>query len=570
MRVCGAASIIVISAFACGEFRNAGLLADVVSGQDRQSPPPSCTESETITVYLPEVIEWKQGRPVVEWLYGETRSGSPLFWSASNLPVGVELTDAAGVLGGMPAESGVYTTTLTATSDVCPEVSLTRAVTIEVLLQCANEVCPESPPCAELRIEDTVLDVEYVPALEARRLIGAGEVLAEDHLLVEAVLLNPPNALAERTLVLSVPNSKDTVLVHYTLPGGVYAPVSGQRIDLRYVHGEFGDRYLFLTIDHLKRFTLVHDGVLTRDELQRRCPDNPIGLHCQLPEVDWVPLSCSHPDSESYTTLALETVTAADEGPGVVRRRIGPGAGLVTGGMLLMLVDAVGCGDASCDDSPSPVRATMYEVPSECAVCRIAPFDQSGLLVPVSDLVLRGEVIHPRDATGATFTWTAEPPVSPGVLVRSPLDDDAVRLELPMVGDHTVRLGCTAQSAKANLKSCGPAEVRFSVLARPERPVRVEFWWFVPTVDSDPVSPPQLTFNGDSAQAQGPRFQAVEPSIFGELSIEYAVDNSVDVQAWIRVLVDGEQTMLRSELLSPGAIVPVGSLGPDGLQEVTP
>ena len=275
----------------CGEFRNIGLLDDMLIVPDNDAAEAVCAETESLTLALPVSFEWRLSRPVGVWLVGESSSGETLVWSASNLPPGIGLTDEAGVLAGAPSASGTYTSTLTATSSTCPGLSESRAIRIDVTVPCIDEDCGPSPECGALRHEAAALEVEYVSARGGRRSVSGGETLALDGLLVETVLLNSANASAQRTLVLAVPNSKDTVLVHYTLPGGVYAPVTGQRIDLRYLHGDYDDQYLFLTIDHLKRFSLVHRGVLTRDELQRRCPGNPIGLHCRLPEIDWVPLN---------------------------------------------------------------------------------------------------------------------------------------------------------------------------------------------------------------------------------------------------------------------------------------
>jgi len=559
----------VLGLLACGEFRNVGLLDAVSANKDKDNPSVACGDIETLNVAVPQSLVLGRGRPTVVWLNGSTGSGAAVVWSASNLPKGVELTDSTGIIAGTPSDSGTYTATVTATSASCDSVSTTRAVNIDVVSFCSLEDCPESPDCSGLRHESTALRVEYVPDQGPTREIGPSETLARDDLLVDAVILNPPENAFSRTLVLSVLNSKDVVLVHFTLPGGVFVPVTGQRIDLRYVRGEHDDGYLFLTIEHLKRFTLYHNGILTRDELQRRCPDNPIGRHCQLPEIDWVPLDCSHPTVMGAHSLALETVTAADEGPNVVRRRVGSGSGLVTGGMLLMLVNSVGCEGASCGDSPSPVRASYYEIPSECAVCRISRLEAEPLFAPATELELRGDVLHPQNATGATFTWTAEPPVTPGVLVRE-TNDDVVKLNFPMVGSHTVRLGCTAKNTKASLNSCGPSEVRLAVKQRADRPVRVEFWWLVPTVDEDPEAPPQLTFNGDAAQEQGPQFQVVEPSSFGGLQVRYPAGDGPSVQVWVRVLVDGVEESLWNETLEPGDLRDLGELSPAGLSGVEP
>ena len=548
----------------CGEFSNLIGLAVDTPVVVRSDASAVCADLERIDLTTPNSMTWIQGRPNIQWLRGTTASGAHLVWTASNLPAGLELTDPKGAIGGTPTATGASTVTITAQSVDCPDVSSSQAVTMNVVPSCSGPDCPDSPSCDGLRFESVALQVEYLEDAGGRRTIGAGESLASDHLLVETVTLNPAGSTANRTLILAVPNSKDTILVHYTLPGGVYAPVSGQRIDLRYVHGTSDDRYLFLTIDHLKRFTLVDGGVLGRDELQRVCPGNPIGLHCQLPEVDWVPLDCEHPSDVQRTPLALETVTAADEGPGVVQKRIGAGQGLITGGVLLMLVDAYACSGSSCDGSPSPYRATLYEIPGECAVCRIGPWDPSGLVAPVEELQLVGEVIHPQNSIGADFTWTSEPPATPGVF-GAVANDNEVLLNLPMVGEYTVRMGCTARSRKANLKSCGPAETKVVVKQRDDRPLRVEFGWFVPAGDEVPSVPPMLLFNADAALVQGPGLQVIEPSSFGVLVIEYEASNTVPLEGWVRVLVEGAEVSFWSGDILPSETVILGDLGPDGV-----
>ena len=96
--------------------------------------------------------------------------------------------------------------------------------------------------------------------------------------------------------------------------------------------------------------------------------------------------------------------------------------------------------------------------------------------------------------------------------------------------------------------------------------MRVEFWWFVPTVDEDPSDPPKLTFNGDAAQDQGPRFQVIEPSSFGDLQVQYPAGEGAIVQVWVRVLVDGVEEFIWNDTLLPGDVRALGELGPTGLE----
>ena len=105
--------------------------------------------------------------------------------------------------------------------------------------------------------------------------------------------------------------------------------------------------------------------------------------------------------------------------------------------------------------------------------------------------------------------------------VRREVSTDAITAGRMPRGAQANTPGCTARSRKANLKSCGPAETKVVVKQRDDRPLRVEFGWFVPAGDEVPSVPPMLLFNADAALVQGPGLQVIEPSSFGVLVIDW-------------------------------------------------
>ena len=557
----------------------------------RDLPVTSCADTLKLEAQAPLLPAGVVGVPWYGFLRHEADEDTRVVWAAQwradapedrgtrekgwqeGLPAGLSLVAELGLLSGRPLQAGRFALRLTASVVGCEDRQATIEAFFGVDLPCdpAIEKCVATPSCQSASFGPLAVRVfhscvssltpcisaedcapgETCPAGTCQAIctkeellpVLPGDTLAFDGLTIsEANTLRGPGADTERRMVLNVPGSKKQIVVHYTIPGGVYVPLENSVVDLRFIRGMHDDAYLFLTHNLDPRFVL-YDGHLPPEELRWLCADSANGAKCRAPAFDLVPTSCATDepgDCGERRLVALEmTVDDPDPArPSQVEQRLIAGDVARTEGDLIRLVDAWEWA-GSCDAPAAPLhRVRFYTIPlAFCSVCE-AWVDSELIAVAPTTALFEARVLFPLAYDQATFGWTAQLPVSGAVTHKGSPTEGDFWLEMSMVGEYRARLTCDITLDGKLFQSClrSPAEVAVSV--RSVADLRVELVWNHVGAEPDEPLAPQLHVGAQEGEVQGLRLIAVDLDGLqtGAVEVRYEPkEPAPDIHAIVRI-----------------------------------
>lgn|GEM_PF-4194468 len=562
-----------VALLGCGEFDNATIRSHL---QDSQADL-SCGQRLSVALHNPVLPPLTEGLPWAGWLHAQGPQDGTLRWTVEGLPAGLSLAPDTGMVMGTPHESGPFSLNVTVHVDGCPEATDSQTWTIEVEPKCIED-CDILDTCGVVQ-RDTL--VAYVVGVKA------GDNVARNGLKVQSAAL--PRAVGSDTthaMVLSDPTSlsKDQVVIHYTLPGGVLPPVhKDEELDLRFIHGKHGDQYLFLTEQRQKpkgrRTKLsVYNGHLSADELVEQCPESGQGTHCPITDFHIGPSSCHGWSSCGPTDLLSVEVTTMPLGstsPGWTSTRLMPGqAGELRNHELLRLADATTVPwDGACGSNTDvPYRLSFYVVPvwGLCAFAEIHRADSNDAQNAPTGAVFTGRVLYPTEYAHATYHWSIE---GPSAVAQTPLAKDQAGhfwTELPLAGNYSVFLTTDLTlDGGQKMPPCAEhlAVNRFHI--PPPEGHRVELSWtpLTPSAGGTQESVPMLWVGSDHAGLpQAPMVQAVDLPVLTQpeaVLVDYPPSTGVVVQAELRIWANGRLVFTAEQTLAPGEQWDVGLLQPD-------
>ncbi|MFT5434007.1 MAG: hypothetical protein ACI9OJ_004719 [Myxococcota bacterium] len=533
--------LVTLAISACGGFDNTSLIESVSANANT-----TCETQTRIVIETPILPHATRSDPWVGWLHGsatDSASGAAVaaIWTVEGLPAGLQLDTSnaeLGLLSGSPQSVGNYQITATLTPVGCPALKASETFEFEVADGCADESC--AVDCSGLSSYPTKMSVEVVSDSE-RRVIGKGESFGADDVEVINNDLLAAGSPTDRQLVLRLPESKNQLVVHYSLPGGVRVPL-GERVDFRYIHGEHNDHYLFLSQGHLPQF-VFYDGYLSGEELALQCPDYSPIKQCSVPDFQAVATDCVRDDGK--IAVALSTLTG--DGAGAAETRLLPGSGGPSGNLVVQVIDAWACPDLKrCEpDYPPLHRMSFFQIPRRPMVCGVERVDD-GILVAPATASFAADIIYAESPDLVQFDWPVDSPMPQAQLIkdRTGGGDSLLTLSMPAVGTYTVRAKCAATVGGSQQEGFGTAELRVEVL--PLEHYRIEFQWRAIGSSSVPGETPQLFVGPFEAVNQGPNFQGIDfptgqPTLPIEVYYPFAADpdSTPQIQITTRVLIDG-------------------------------
>jgi hypothetical protein len=566
-----------VALLGCGEFDNATIRSHL---QDSQADL-SCGQRMPVALSHPVLPPLTEGQPWAGWLHAQAPQGGTLRWEVGGLPGGVLLAPNTGMLMGTPHESGLFTLNVTVHVDGCPEAMDSQTWEIEVEPKCMED-CDIPDACGVVQ-RDTL--IAYVVGVKA------GNRVARNGLKVLSAAL--PRAVGSDTthrMVLSDPTSlsKDQVVIHYTLPGGVLPPIQkDEEVDLRFIHGEHGDQYLFLTEEREKpkgrRTKLaVYNGHLSADELIKQCPDSGQDTHCHITDFHIGPSSChgwSSCGSTDLLSVEVTTMPPRSTSPGWTSTRLMPGqAGELRNHELMRLADAttVPWDDACGTNLDVPYRLSFYIVPVWfCPFAEIHRVDNNDAQTAPTGAVFTGRVLYPTQYAHAVYHWSIE---GPSAVAHTPLAQDQAGhfwTELPLAGNYSVFLTTDLSlDGGQPMHACDGhlAVNRFQI--PPPEGHRVELSWTPITPGGGGIqgSEPMLWVGSDHAGVpQAPMVQAVDLPAMTQsepILVDYPPSSGMVVRAEVRIWANGRLVFTAEQTLTPGDQWDVGLLQPDGLDRL--
>lgn len=515
------------------------------------------------------------GRAWAGWLHVH---GGPARWQLSGLPEGLVLGDDSGFIHGHPVSAGVYVVTATATHTDCSTSRLTAEVEILVEEPCGGEVegappCSPVPACTDAHRDRVTAYVHSYPLVSrpgAVASVGPGETYAADGLTVmEANGLRDPRTSPDtgRRMILAVPGSKDPVIIHFTVPGGVYVPIEGDVVDLRYIRGHHDDHYLFLTAGQHSRF-VVYDGFLPPEEIAARCPQNLVGDRCPMPNFAFVPMNCPRDFTCAPHVGAMELLADASDptDPSKSLRQLAPGAVARSSGQLIRVVDAwERSSDSACSLEDPPRYFGFYQIP--IAACSVAEahavyLDPS----PAAPMVVIADarVLFPTAPELVACNWTFDAPDVDAAVAKGSTTATDMWLEMAAAGLYHTRVTCRVVADGKEYQPCNHRPADLLLLAETQLPYRIELLW-PPSPSGDGL---QLRIGVIGAERQGHRVFALDlepPPGQAEVVVTYEPPpGSLPVPAVVRVLHEGVVVGREATVLQAGQSWQVGTLGPAG------
>jgi len=400
----------------------------------------------------------------------------PLHWWVEGEPEGIRIDPYTGTLAGVPENAGSFTLSVTVSVPDCSEPLSTKEFQLTVHPECEQD-CDVPPSCASVRRDPVAAVIDGV---------GPDSSLARNGLVVHrAALPEPPGLPTSHSMVLSDPDSpsKDHLVIRYRLPGGVIPPIEGETVDVRYITGNYGDQYLFVTSEKHPRL-VIYNGYLTADELVHRCPMSELGTHCPLMDFQITPTACAgsdHCDSTDILAMSVATVPFGATSTSLVKVPLMPGqSGILPDMTLLRIADATTrTATEDCHGEPFiPYDLSFYIVPvAFCSYVEIARVGEHVATAPTGS-VLTGRVLYPPLFSDVDFQWSRH---MPSQWAQAPLNMDAngnYWSEQPLSGEY--RFFLTAEVSLDGgqvMKPCNglPAEYAMNVPA-PDG-LRVELAW---------------------------------------------------------------------------------------------
>ena len=548
----------MVLAVGCGELSNEPIAAALVPTDATVAEP--CSAQRHVALGPHALPPATAGRAWTGSLHATADPAGTVRWAVGQLPAGLSFVAEHGLLVGRPESPGTFPIEIAASLASCPDARAKETIQIEVAAPCESDC--GAPPACEPQLDDTL--VAYVDGVEA------GGSFAADHLRVRQVnVARPPAADTTHQLVLENIGSrgKESVVVNYTLPGGVRIPLAaGTDVSLRYLRGTFGDHYLFISRDGYVRF-VAYDGFLGREELARICPGGD-GSACPLPTFRTVPSDGPQANGcGERRRVGIDLQTSPLRSSEITTQRIVPGeVGELPDKTLLRLVDAwEQAGATSCDPGyPALERVTFYVLPlGPCTFAEIRPEAAPGAAPTAASFAVR--VMYPSSPTAVRAQWVPDPPTDKPLAQPCPVEGPC-SVDMPLAG--TYRLFLTA-STDVDLAGSGPttyapclapsADVVIAVA--PANDARVELLW-TPTSLGIDARPTLLVGETEYSQATPPGLIAVDlalPETRQHLSVHYYGDGAT-MDGLVRVWRAGALVCEKLKRLDPGGNWQIGDL----------
>jgi len=532
----------------CGQFDNSAIV-DILGHADSElGTPPPCVVDHPLASGSHVVGPGVLGAPYVGFLRAVAPPDDLVRWTASELPDGLSLDPDTARISGIPTASGWLRAT--AVNVECSDASIDVEQFIDVTDPCADPATCPAADCTEITHQPLRVEVKRVSQTGVVSAVGPGESLAVDGATLRSNRVLPAGSPTTHQMIFSIAGSKEEVLVDYTLPGGPFLPIrTGEARELRYLHGEDGDRYFFLSRVHLKVF-VIYDGYLPAAELLQRCPGAGAGK-CLLGDLSVVPVPCEVPGGcADRETLALDMPEAA---PALLL----PGDSEdLESQQLTRLVSAWQPPPDGCAEDAWPYHLSFYQLrPALCTVAEAVVLSGPQPAAPTQAHV-DGRVLTPDEEPVLNCVWNIEMPDVAAPVTRWTETDTDTAFEMPLVGDYQARVTCTGSHRNNPVAPCEnqPAEVALSAAMATQ--ARVELFW----TQGGPDVPITMTVAGVPAKPQGTggRVLALDlakrPALEAiEITHESAGEAGA-VQVVLRVLEAGEEPYRAVSLLPPATM----------------
>ncbi len=525
----------------CGELDNRPIIWVLEDAKSGLEAAESCVPEHGLGPITPVLSVGTVGVSYVGFLPATPQDGESVEWVAlSALPAGLALDRETGSIGGRPTLPGVTRVELEAVSVECPQSALSFDAEIQVVDRCADEDCPEldcaAAAAGPLLVDVTVLNTQGTP----EAIPAAG--WAFDKLKLESHRLRPSGSHTTHRMLFSVPKSKRQVLVDYTLPGGPGLPLATDKVrDMRYVIGDHGGRYFFLSGGGNVVFN-IYDGHLPAAELAQRCPENHPGGRCVTHDYVVLPMSCESTDAcENHQTLALDV--AFNDADGLML----PSDSVEEFNVVTRLVRAFEPVYGGCPgDGAAPYRVSFYQYRTGlCAVPEAEVLQAPGPAAPTSAR-LNGRVLPPFQDHALGCAWTFVLPDRDAPVSKWATTDTDAWLEMAIVGVYEAQVTC---------ESGCPDPARIHLAVGMKSKARVELFW-TGAAGADDVT---LMVAGGVAASAGGRVLAIDLDAAPPLdTVEVTYRGSNPIHAVVRVLEQGVVTTREVRDFQSAAVWRVG------------